>query len=241
MSGADYHSDRLLLPDIARSVALCAMIVFHLVRDLEVFGILARGTTLNDGWTIFARSIAASFLFLSGVSLVLAHSRGFRTGAWARRVIVIAGAACLVSLATYIAMPSNFVFFGILHAIAVASVLGVPFLFTAAWVPMLCAAAILLAFITSARSVFQSGWLAWTGLGMEVRPSMDFIPMVPWLAPFLLGIAVAKFAPPVRLEPRWPQCFPVQALAWPGRHSLAVYLVHQPVLLALVWATAQVT
>lgn len=119
--------------------------------------------------------------------------------------------------------------------------IGVPFLFTAAWVPMLCAAAILLAFITSARSVFQSGWLAWTGLGMEVRPSMDFIPMVPWLAPFLLGIAVAKFAPPVRLEPRWPQCFPVQALAWPGRHSLAVYLVHQPVLLALVWATAQVT
>lgn len=238
--GSDIRRDRLLFLDIARTIALFGMIVFHLFRDLEVFGMIAQGTTLNDGWAILARAIAGSFLFLSGVSLVLAHARGFRGKAWLWRFVLISGAACLVTVTTYVAFPSQYVFFGILHALAVASLLGVPFLFAPVWASFIGAAVILIASATVGRAVFASPWMAWTGLGMEVRASMDFIPIVPWLAPFFLGIVVARIADPKSLEPKWPRRFPAQAMAWPGRHSLAVYLLHQPVLLTLTWAASTV-
>ncbi|WP_406644535.1 heparan-alpha-glucosaminide N-acetyltransferase [Aliisedimentitalea scapharcae] len=238
-TGSEIRENRLLFLDVARTIALFGMIVFHFFRDLEVFGMIAQGTTLNSGWAIFARAVAGSFLFLSGVSLVLAHARGFCGKAWLRRVVLISGAACLVTLATYAAFPSQYVFFGILHALAVASLLGVPFLFAPGWVSLSGAALILIAFETIGRAVFASPWMAWTGLGMEVRASLDFIPIVPWIAPFLLGIAAAKIADPKGLEPKWPGRFPAQALAWPGRHSLAVYLLHQPILLAIIGAAAK--
>jgi uncharacterized membrane protein len=241
ISEPDIRGNRLLFLDIARSVALCGMIVFHSVRDMEFFGLIERGTTLTGGWAAFARGIAASFLFLSGMSLVLAHAHGFRTRAWSRRFIRVAAAACLVTLATYIAFPSQFIYFGILHALALAAVLGVPFLFMPAWAALVGVAAIMLAFLTLSRSVFSSPSMAWTGLGMDVPASMDFIPVVPWLAPFLLGMALARLVSPERFEPRWPRRFPARLLAWPGQHSLAVYLLHQPVLLALVWTVAKVT
>ncbi|WP_299356198.1 heparan-alpha-glucosaminide N-acetyltransferase [uncultured Shimia sp.] len=239
-TGSEIRGNRLLFLDVARTIALFGMIVFHFFRDLEVFGMIAQGTTLNVGWAIFARAIAGSFLFLSGVSLVLAHARGFRGKAWLRRVVLISGAACLVTLATYAAFPSQFVFFGILHALALASLLGVPFLFAPVWVSLIGAVSILIASATVGRAVFTSPWMAWTGLGMEVRASLDFIPIVPWMAPFLLGVALARIAYTKRFEPTWPRWFPAQAVAWPGRHSLAVYLLHQPILLALIGAAAKV-
>lgn len=229
---------RLCLPDIARSVALFLMIVFHLVKDMELFGLVAPGTTLSGGWAVFARGIAASFLFLSGAGLVLAHAGGFRGRPWLRRFLLIAGAACLVSLVTYAVFPSRFIYFGILHAIAAASLFALPFLFMPAWVSMLAAAAVLSVSAVFGRGLFSSPWLAWTGLGQNVPASLDFIPLVPWLAPFLLGIAFARTVDLRRWEPSWPPWFPVHAATWPGRHSLAVYLVHQPILMALLWAAA---
>ncbi len=160
-TGSEIRENRLLFLDVARTIALFGMIVFHFFRNFEVFGMIAQGTTLNGGWAIFARAIAGSFLFLSGVSLVLAHARGFRGKAWLRRVVLISGAACLVTLATYAAFPSQFVFFGILHALAMASLLGVPFLFAPVWVSLIGAASILIASATVGRAVFTSPWMAW--------------------------------------------------------------------------------
>ncbi|MFZ7094368.1 heparan-alpha-glucosaminide N-acetyltransferase [Primorskyibacter sp. 2E233] len=226
--------------DIARTVALLGMILFHFVKDMEVFGLIASGTTLTGGWAIFARCIAGSFIFISGVSFVLAHSRGFDGKAWRRRFILIAGAACLVTLATYAVFPSRFIYFGILHAIAAASFLGLPFLFAPAWLALLGAAVIISIFATVGGSLFPSPLMAWTGLSTAARASLDFLPVVPWFAAFLLGIAFAKVAPMDRLEPTWPKSFPARALAWPGQHSLVVYLLHQPLLMAIIWMATQV-
>lgn len=120
-----YRSDRLVWLDLARSVALLAMIVFHFARDLEIFGYIDTGTTLRGGWALSARWIAGTFIVLSGISFVLAHGADMRWQAWARRVFQITFAAALVSAATYIAFPDQFVYFGILHLIAVSSILGV--------------------------------------------------------------------------------------------------------------------
>lgn len=114
--------------DVLRSFALLGMIVFHFARDLEMFGYLAQGTTLSGGWALFARSIAGSFLLLAGVSLSLAHGSGIRWVPFCRRLAIVSSAALAITLATYAAVPERFIYFGILHVIAVSSLFGLVFL-----------------------------------------------------------------------------------------------------------------
>ena len=70
--------NRVASIDALRGSALVAMIVFHLFRDLEIFGVLGSGTTATGVWAVAARLIAGSFMFLVGMSLVLAHGGGIR-------------------------------------------------------------------------------------------------------------------------------------------------------------------
>lgn len=231
---ATARKERLLAVDLARSSALLAMIIFHFVRDLEVFGLVLEGTTLSGGWALFARTVAATFIFLSGLSMVLAHERKFRAGAWLRRTGTIVGAALLVSAATYAAFPDRFIFFGILHAIAFFALFG-PLLLH---VPALgLAAGAVCVFAVNdqfGRGVFDSVYLAWTGLGATVPASLDFIPVFPWLAAYLLGMLAARMLPRHVLS-AIPPTSAWERLAAPGRYSLSIYLLHQPVLFAILW------
>jgi uncharacterized membrane protein len=233
---------RILAVDLARSLALLGMVIFHFVRNLEMFGHIPVGTTLGGGWPGFARLVAGSFVFLAGVSLVLAHGQGIRWNAFLRRLSQIAAAAALVTLATWIAMPDAFIFYGILHSITVSSVIGLAFLRPHPAVTLAAAAAVFVLPQVFRSSLFDPPWLIWVGLAERTPRTLDFEPLFPWLAPFLLGVALARIAesaglwdrlrgpPPGRLA-HW--------AGWPGRHSLAVYLAHQPILLGLLWIAAK--
>jgi uncharacterized membrane protein len=62
-------------------------------------------------------------------------------------------------------------------------------------------------------------------------PTEDHVPLLPWFGVVLVGVALGAALPRARvaldrmgrLSPRW--------LGWLGRHSLLIYLVHQPVLI----------
>jgi len=110
MTSADpVQPRRVDVLDAARTAALVGMVIFHFTRDLEQFGLIAPGTTLGAGWSMFSRTVAGGFLFLSGISLWLAHGRGIRWPAFLRRLAVLAAAAGLISVATYVAMPDAFI------------------------------------------------------------------------------------------------------------------------------------
>jgi len=235
--------DRLVMVDLARTAALLGMAVFHLAFDLEMFGHLAPGTTVSGGWAIFARLVAGSFLFLSGVSLVLAHGEAIRwPGVW-RRLGRLVAAAALVTGATWLAFPQAFVFFGILHSIALCSLIGLALIRLPGVVLLTLAVAVVVVDRTVALEALNSRWLAWTGLHSVNPWAVDFVPVFPWLGAVLAGMGAAKLAGAAGL---WERARGVQAgpwlrrLAWPGRHSLIVYLVHQPVLIGLVWAGTMV-
>jgi uncharacterized membrane protein len=230
----------LLWLDASRTVALFAMVVFHFARDLEIFGVLPNGFTMTGGWAVFARVIAGSFLFLSGVSLIVAHGSGLRFHAWAKRLAKLVLAALLVSVGTYVAFPESYVYFGILHVIAACSLIGVLVIAAPAWALIASACLVLVADAYLGRQVFASPWLAWTGLSSTVRPSLDFLPLVPWLAPFLMGMAFAKLVPMRGVFGTMQTTWLANAMTWPGRHSLAVYLCHQPVLLATIWVGTRI-
>jgi uncharacterized membrane protein len=235
---------RIAVLDLARGVALVAMASFHLTFDLEFFGFLPAGTTTTGFFWVYARAIAATFFFLAGVSLWLGHGGGIRWRAFGRRLAMILGGAALVSAATYAADPSTFVFFGILHSIAAASVAGLLFLRLPAAVTLAAALAAYAAPQFLRTGAFDTPWLAWLGLTTYGIRSVDFEPFLPWVAPLLAGIATAKIAArsglfaALRRHP--PSGAIARALGWAGRHSLAVYLVHQPVLMALVWAFTRI-
>ena len=231
---------RLIPLDLARSLAILCMVAFHFTFDLALFGYLPPDTMSQPFWYYFARMIAGSFLFLSGVSLWLAHGLGIRWPAFWTRFAKIAAGALLVTLASIWFVPGGTILFGILHAIAAASLLGLIAL-RLPWPVTLAIAALIFAAAWGPRfPAFDPLWLVWTGLA-ETRPMMgDYVPLVPWAAPALAGIAAAKAlrldlwrgTPPTRLT---------RALGFPGRHSLVIYLIHQPILFGLFNLYARVT
>ena len=229
---------RLVVIDLARTVALIGMAVFHFTFDLEMFGLVAPGTTTTGGWAIFARVVAGSFLFLAGVSLVLAHGGGIRWPSFLRRMAKLAGAALLVTAGTYAAFPHAFVFFGILHSIALASLLGLAVIRLPAVGLLLLAALVVAVDRSVAQEALNPRWWAWIGLGTMQPPSVDLVPVFPWFASVLMGMAVAKLAGAGGLWSRLAAGQPsgiARWLAWPGRHSLVIYLLHQPVLIGGLW------
>ncbi|WP_281825882.1 heparan-alpha-glucosaminide N-acetyltransferase [Jannaschia rubra] len=232
---------RLIAIDWLRGLAFLAMAVFHFGRDFEVLGLVPPGTTFGGGWNFSARAIASSFIFLAGLSLWLANGRRMRWPSYAKRLVLLIAAAAGVSVATYVAVPGAWVRFGILHSIALSSLIGLLFL-RAPWGMTALAAALVLFAAPSLRSeALNSHWLLWLGLGTSIPTMMDWEPLVPWLAPFLAGLAFGQ-AGGARLL-AWGPDKPgplAQAAAWPGRHALSLYLIHQPVLIAIIFAGAWV-
>ncbi len=234
---------RIDLLDALRGLALVAMAIYHFTWDLEFFGYVAAGTAGTGGWRLFARLIASSFLFLAGYSLVLGHGPKFRARPFLWRFAKIAGAAALISIGTWFAFPESFIFFGILHAIAAASLVGLLFLLLPAPVSFLAAAAAFAAPLYLRSAVFDTPALWWVGLSETIPRSNDYVPLLPWLAPFLLGLGTAKLLHPM-LSARWRSAqgdaghrkLWINPLAFGGRHSLAIYLIHQPLLIGLVYA-----
>jgi uncharacterized membrane protein len=222
------------------------MASYHFMWDLADFGYLAADFP-TSGWPkIYARAIASTFLFLAGYSLYLAHGSGFNARGFLKRLGVIALAAGVVSLGTYLWMPGGFIYFGILHAMATASVIGLVFLRAPILLTLAAAIAAFAApHVIPLGGVFNEPWLWWLGLADQNRPSFDFVPMLPWLAPFLTGLAVSKVVSArlavsanklgITAQKGWKSF-----LATIGRHSLVFYLAHQPVLIAILYGVSLV-
>lgn len=218
------------------------MAIYHFSWDLEFFGYLDVGTIEHGGWRLFARAIATSFLMLVGVSLFLAHEREFHWRPFWRRLVMIIVAAAAITLATWLATPNAFIFFGILHSIAVASVLGLAFIALPAPVTLLAAVAVIALPHYFRSPFFDHPSLWWLGFSDIPPHSNDYVPIFPWFGAVLIGIGAARVARRSGLLARLAELQPgwwSRPLTFVGRHSLAFYLIHQPVLISLVWIFAQ--
>lgn len=233
------RSERPRLPviDIARGVAILAMAFYHLCWDLWYFGFLNADVGFDPRWVFFARSILASFLFLVGVGLVLGHGEGMRWKSFWRRWLFAVGGALAITLGTLIAFPESFVYFGVLHAIALFMLMALPFLF----VPLAVVALVALAFILPpfffSDVLFDEKVFSWLGFWVVPPVTNDLVPVFPWFGAVLIGILVTRLGK-TRLLPKLAELRPrgkiPLALAFLGRWSLPFYVLHQPVLLAVI-------
>ncbi|PDV89818.1 hypothetical protein CO652_05560 [Rhizobium sp. H4] len=235
---------RIGLLDTARGIALIAMASYHFSWDLEFMGYLAPGTA-ETGWLkIYARAIATTFLFIVGVSLVLSSTPTIRWPSFWKRLGMIAAAAAAISIVTRIAMPDGWIYFGILHCIAALTLIGIVFIRLPLAVTLVVTLALLAAWITDnfgtpgllRSSFFDPRYLAWIGLAEMPQRSNDYVPLFPWATPFFAGLSIASIAIRTGLPHRLAAL--VTGSWWParlGRHSLAFYLIHQPVLIAIAY------
>jgi uncharacterized membrane protein len=224
--------------DALRGTAIVAMIAYHFCFDLTVFRIAHWDFYQDSFWLVARGGIVGSFLLLVGMSLVLAHRDGVPAARFWRRTALIAVAAIAVSAGSYLMFPRSFIYFGILHFIAVASIVARPLAASPYLALALGAGAIAVGNLV-ALPFFDAPLASIVGLTTRKPPTEDYVPLLPWLGVVFVGIAAGhalartgfRALAPLERAPRW--------LAWLGRHSLAVYLVHQPILLGLLWLLAR--
>lgn len=240
---------RLWEVDALRTAAIAMMVVYHAGYDVDLFGPSVDIDPFSGGWRALQLACGSTFLFVVGVSLTIADARGRARGlaGWElyrrrhlRRAAEVAAAAVLVSVVTRVALGDDYVRFGILHCIAVAMLVG-PLLLPLGPVNLIPAWVVLLAGMALLRGGESDipGLLVF-GVPPEGGAGVDWYPLLPWLAPFLVGLVVGRALYPGGVRGPWGSRLPTppwaRTVGAPGRHALPIYLVHQPILIPLVIA-----
>ena len=205
------------------------MAVVHLVYDLtDLYGILNWQYSAPFSFLMDWGGVA--FFLISGICATLG-SRSLRRG------LIVFGCGLIVSAVTYLADPKLVVAFGVLHCLGVCMML---------W-PLLkrlpTAAIGIPAFILMILGFwFQTFWVSAPclfplGLMAPGFYSSDYFPLCPYLGFFLLGAVLGKtlYKSKRTLLPNVNVQNPViRFLSLCGRHSLIIYLLHQPALMLLI-------
>jgi len=220
--------------DALRGLAIVAMAAYHFCFDLRFFGITRSDFEHDPFWLAARTLILSSFLLIAGISAVIAQRQPLSAARWLRHVAIIAGAALLVSVGSYLVFPQSFIWFGVLHAIAVSLVIARPL------VARPLAAAVVGAFVIAAGiavsdPAFDNRHLGWIGFMTQKPITEDYVPLFPWTGVLLLGVAAGHAVVRTNFAGLAPLGRLPATLRWLGRHSLVVYLVHQPLLMGLLW------
>jgi uncharacterized membrane protein len=227
-------SGRIVGLDALRGLAIVAMIAYHFCFDLRWFG-FAQWRFEDDWRWIAARSIIlGSFLLIAGVSLALASRQPDAGRRFLLQVARIAAAALLVSVASYLAFPQRYIWFGVLHAIALALVLARP-LVGHARAAAAIGIGVIAAGVVLSHPAFDNRALGWLGFMTHKPPTEDYVPLFPWAGLVFLGVTLGEWLVRAGSRVLAPFASAPRVLPFLGRHSLLVYLVHQPLLVGALW------
>lgn len=238
--------------DCLRGVAIWLMLISNFLFDLVYFvGLTQLPSDLLD-W--FARFVAGSFIALAGVSLTLSQARHASrsvspaptssdsvqtpSGGLAKVLrggLILMGLGAVVSGVTWLVAGNQMVIFGVLHLIGAGCILAYPFLGHPG-LSLLVGLLVMAAAAVTSRLTLAHSWFLWLGLEPRDFISVDYTPLIPWFGVMLIGVALGTLlypgGQPRRQLPDLSRTRPVRTLSWCGRHSLIIYFVHQPILLA---------
>ena len=250
--------------DLARGFAMLAMIFYHFCWDLGEFGILDRDSVNSGAWRVFAQLIGSSFLFISGMSFWLYYSCGGNKRKFVSRIIKLIAASLCVSIATFYAYGDYFIFFGILHLLTACTFLAVILVRLPISTLVICAIFVGSFGHYFTYDFFGTRYFAWSGLYSGSIGTVDFYPFFPWACPYIIGIIFAKiiyqedsFHRVKILKTLLDTCSYIisevfrraqkvrhfliirksskKILIFFSSYSLYIYLIHQPVLFAIIF------
>ena len=234
---------RLPLVDLLRGLAIAQMVAYHFIYDLDYYGWLDLAMTRDQPGVAWRTAIVGQFVFLVGIGLSLRSSFKPGSGDFWRRWLQVAGAALLVSVGSALMFGPRWIWFGVLHFVAVALLLGRPLQRLGAW--NLALGAMLLAVGVGVKlAAFNPAPWAAIGLALRKPATEDYVPLLPWFGIVLLGLGAgtlwrrAGWSVPPGLQHL--DSAPARLLRTAGRWPLTIYLLHQPVLLGALWLVRRV-
>jgi uncharacterized membrane protein len=231
--------------DALRGAAIVWMTVFHFCFDLNQFGYVKQNFYIDPFWTTQRIAIVSLFVFCAGLSQAIAVHQGQTVQRFWRRWAQVAVCALLVSAGSYWMYPKSFIYFGVLHGIAVMLIIvrltGALRLRSNAWW-LLGAIAIAMPFIAARAhaywpelSFLNEKAFNWIGLISKKPITEDYVPLVPWLGVMCWGMAAGQTLLARRhgwLLVGLPKT--LVPVAWLGRWSLSWYMLHQPVMIGML-------
>ena len=216
-----------------RTLAIALMTVYHFLYDLALFGVISWQQLFSPALNVMQKITCGSFILLAGASARFSRSN-------LRRGVIVLAAGIAVELGAMVG--GQIIHFGILHFMGVSMVL---YHFLGKSLQK-CPPAILLAASTAlygltawwtSVTTVSVGWLYPLGLLSPGFHSADYFPLLPWFFLFLAGTVLGGWC----LDHRDSRLLTLSLpgfLTWPGRHSLLIYVLHQPVLFGvsyLIW------
>jgi len=200
---------------------------FHFFFDLHQFHLLDADFYRDPFWTTQRSCIVSMFLLCAGLSQALGEPAWPRF--W-RRWGQIVVCALLVTAGSLWMFPQSFISFGVLHGMAVMLLL-LRLLKPAPRVCLLLGLALVAAPHFLQHPLFDSRWTDWVGLVTHKPQTEDYVPVMPWFGLMLWGYGLGRWRPTL-LAGELPS--PALPLAFLGRWSLSYYMLHQPVLIAIL-------
>ncbi|MDF1534003.1 MAG: heparan-alpha-glucosaminide N-acetyltransferase [Methanosarcinaceae archaeon] len=231
--------------DFLRGIAILLMIIFHALYDFNYFG--DYNFNLHSGlWAYIGRASAITFIFVVGISLTLSHSRATVMKIpkqdiyqkYIKRGARIFSWGLIITLITWLFLKDGVIVFGILHFIGLSVILAYPFLRLHKY-NLLIGAGIILTGLYLGNLAFDFPWL----LGLGFKPygfnTLDYFPILPWFGITLIGIFAGNLLYPNytrKIDIKdYTEFLLIRLFCLLGRRSLLIYLIHQPVLIALLY------
>ena len=226
------------------------MTAFHFCFDLNQFGYWKQNFYYDPLWTWQRTLIVSLFLFCAGIGQAIALAQAQSWPRFWRRWVQVLLCALLVSLGSWWMYPQSFIYFGVLHGIALMLIIVRLTARWGNWLWLLGGVAIVAKFVaayaldTTAMAgladVLNAPALNWLGLITRKPITEDYVPLLPWLGVMWWGVAAGR-----RWSGRallhWSGKLPaglIKPLATLGRWSLSYYMLHQPVMIGALMAVA---
>ena len=228
--------DRIQLIDFVKGIDIVFMVLFNYSITLDYFNFIRIPSSFIYRY-ILPIFIASIFIFISGVLAYISYEKQKEklTMKYFKRGMKLLFYAILITLFTYVFVPRNTIFFGILHFFAVTSFL-MPIFIKFNKLNLIAGSIIILSGVYLQQQTFGFSYLLWLGFVPENFSTFDYFPIIPWLGVILLGVYYGRYivetVEEIKMEGRFSSIF-----KFLGQHSLTVYLIHQPLLIMFLFAS----
>lgn len=220
--------------DFFRGLAVIMMIIYHFIFDLNYFEFIK--VNMYSGFLgIFQKVIAISFIFLVGISLSISYKNKSKKDI-TKSGLKIFSFGLILTVLTLIFVRNQVIYFGILHFIGLSIIISILFIRFFKLNLILGIISIIIGYLIKNISI-NTNLLIFLGLKSRNFSTLDYFPLFPWFGLILIGIFIGKLIYKNRTKSviNEPKIKLFKFLEFLGRKSLFIYLIHQPILILILY------